>query len=247
MKGYGLEQVHIELLEALLDFDRVCRENEIEYSLICGTLLGAVRHKGFIPWDDDVDVVMFRSEFERFCEAYREQHGAKFVLDISQTWVPRVRKEKDAKTFVDIFILDSISENRFLASFKVFLLKALQGMMKRNVDYSGFGLVQRILLWGTGILGKFIPFYIKYNLYHRLAKGFMTGRGEQLHISNGAYALLAKTWPAEWFRSPVPCQFEGHSLKITGVADDVLSALYGTDYMQPPPEEQRIGVHLNTG
>ena len=62
-----LRQLHSIELEMLLEVDRICKENEINYTIIGGTLLGAVRHRGFIPWDDDADIAMLRPEYEKFC------------------------------------------------------------------------------------------------------------------------------------------------------------------------------------
>ena len=61
-----LDEIHEELLEQLRDITKICDAHGIEYNLMCGTLLGAVRHKGFIPWDDDVDLLMTREEFTKF-------------------------------------------------------------------------------------------------------------------------------------------------------------------------------------
>ena len=64
MQELSLEKQKLIMLEILLDFDKVCRNNGIRYSLAYGTLLGAVRHQGFIPWDDDIDVIVFRADYE---------------------------------------------------------------------------------------------------------------------------------------------------------------------------------------
>ena len=66
MKRLTLDEMHEALLGILSEFDRVCREHDLKYTLAAGTLLGAIRHKGFIPWDDDVDVYMPRPEYEKF-------------------------------------------------------------------------------------------------------------------------------------------------------------------------------------
>ena len=66
MRECGTEDIKRISLEILMEFDRVCRENGLVYSIAYGTLLGAVRHRGFIPWDDDIDVIMPRQDFEKF-------------------------------------------------------------------------------------------------------------------------------------------------------------------------------------
>lgn len=71
-KSYGNELLHKVLLSGMKDIDKICRQNNIKYYLYAGTLLGAVVHKGFIPWDDDVDIVMFRWDYDKFEKIKRE-------------------------------------------------------------------------------------------------------------------------------------------------------------------------------
>lgn len=78
MANLTLRQLQLALLDILIEVDAFCRKNNITYSLTYGTLLGAVRHKGFIPWDDDLDIMMPRKDFERFLELYPKE-GARFT------------------------------------------------------------------------------------------------------------------------------------------------------------------------
>ena len=80
-----LRKLQLTELEMLVEFDRICRKNNIHYILGYGTLLGAVRHNGFIPWDDDVDVFLMRDEYNKFCEACKtDLNTEKFFL---QNWI----------------------------------------------------------------------------------------------------------------------------------------------------------------
>ena len=72
-KKLSLDEIHAELLEQLRDITAVCKKHNISYNMMCGSLLGAVRHKGFIPWDDDVDLLMTREEFQKFREIYPKE------------------------------------------------------------------------------------------------------------------------------------------------------------------------------
>ena len=80
-----LDEIHEELLCQLRDIKAICDAHGIEYNLMCGTLLGAVRHKGFIPWDDDVDLLMTREEFTKFRQVYPKECDSRFELTYLDT------------------------------------------------------------------------------------------------------------------------------------------------------------------
>ena len=105
-----IDVIHTELMGQLHDIVKVCNAHDIPYNLMCGTLLGAVRHKGFIPWDDDVDLLMTRDAFARFEQFYPSECDEKYLLTYLNTWTPRVMSKNPqvADAFTDFFILDQI-------------------------------------------------------------------------------------------------------------------------------------------
>ena len=151
-----LNAIHAELIEQLKDITGVCERHGIRYNMMCGSLLGTVRHHGFIPWDDDVDLLITREEFTRFREVYPKECDPRFELTYLNTWTPRVmnRDPEKAAAFTDLFILDHVPPEGFRRKWWFLRLHLLQGMLKRNTDYSRFGLKNRIFKVIVFIDGK---------------------------------------------------------------------------------------------
>lgn len=238
---YGLQAVHAELYDVLADAVRVLEDNNLPYSAMCGTLLGAVRHQAIIPWDDDVDLVLPRESYDRFEALYPSQCGLGYTLDLSDTWVPRVRKVGGA-AFVDLFVLDPLPAGRLSRAWKLLRLQGLQGMLKAKPDYRRFSLGKRILLWGTHVMG--LPFHRESLLraYRRIAR---SGGGSQIHMSDGAFSLLSMAFDPETFTQLIRVPFGPLAVRIPRDAGNVLIQLYGDRYMTPPPEAERKPLHLD--
>lgn len=134
-----LRRLQLTLADMLKVFDGFCREHDIKYVLACGTLLGAVRHQGFIPWDDDIDLIMLPEEFEKF-NAVRHLLPAPFVakdlpgsgitkvLDLSRTLDSKDDLEGFHHPFLDIFPLRRATPGDVRLSF-------MRGKMKRRHDF----------------------------------------------------------------------------------------------------------------
>ena len=244
-KKLSLPEIHEELLCQLRDIVAVCERHGIEYNLMCGTLLGAVRHKGFIPWDDDVDLLMTREEFTRFRQVYPQECDARFELTYLDTWTPRVmnRDPEKAAAFTDFFILDPVPPQGIKRKLWFLTLHLLQGMLKRNVDYSRFNWKQKILLFGTHVLG--LPFSVetKTRWYEQVST--MVKSGDDLCMSNGAFELMMHIWHPEQFAEKMTVPFEDVPCLIPAKHDEVLTILFGPDYMTPPPENERVAKHLD--
>ncbi len=244
-KDLTLEEIHEELLEQLRDITAVCDRHGIEYNLMCGTLLGAVRHQGFIPWDDDVDLLLTREEFNKLRRVYPEECDPRFELTYLDTWTPRVmnRNPEKAAAFTDLFILDILPPTGWRRKIRLLHLHLLQGMMKKNVDYSRFGLKNRILLRATHILGLPFSYQWKAKRYEQVSTKEKSGN--DLHMSNGAFELMTHVWHPEQFAEKIRVPFEGIDCLIPAKYDEVLTILFGPDYMTPPPPEERVAKHLD--
>ena len=240
-----LDQIHAELLEQLRDITEVCRRHGIEYNMMCGTLLGAVRHKGFIPWDDDVDLLMTREEFQRFREVYPKECDPRFELTYLNTWTPRVmnRDPEKAAAWTDLFILDHVPPEGLGRKWWFLRLHLLQGMLKHDVDYSRFSLKNRLLLRATHLMG--LPFSTSWKTRRYEKVSMQCTSGNDLCMSNGAFELMMQIWHPEQFEEKITVPFEHLECLIPKRYDEVLTILFGPDYMTPPPVEERVAKHLD--
>lgn len=246
--SHGLKTLHCELLEILDDIDRVCRRNDIKYSLYAGTLIGAMRHQGSIPWDDDADVVFERTEFDRFLRVYRQEKRQEYSLEWVQ-WVPRVVKElpgtgvqRTRRFVVDVFVMDSVPDGLAARGLKLLMVRALQGMLKDEIEWSQHGLVGKILSVATYALGRCFSKDRKLALYDKVSRW-----GDQSHtafvsVYNGSFHDVGRLFPREVVSGYIDVEFEGRTFMSMCGYNSCLTALYG-DYMTPPPASQRQPVH----
>ena len=245
-------RAHQKALYSLLEeFDRVCKVLQIPYVLFAGTLLGAVRHEGFIPWDDDLDVMMFRRDYERLLrEADSVLNKERFFLqkEFSEHWPMFFSKlrlngttclekyhPKDENThqgvYIDIFPCDNCRKTelgrkiQFFSS-KVVIAKALD---KRGYDTDSKA--KRLFMAACRCLpGK--PFL-------NLAK---SGRQNSDYVHGflaAAHGYQKSLFQRKWFEGEAYGTFEGGHYPIPGDYDALLKDLYG-DYMRLPPEEERV-------
>ncbi len=240
------------MLEMLKDFDAVCRKHGIEYQLFAGTALGAVRHGGFIPWDDDVDVILLRSEYERFFEeCASELDSEKYYVqrEFGEHWPMQFSKlrrnntaciekyhPKDKKihqgVYIDIFPCDNLSDNHIIrlmqfAASKIIIAKALyaRGYETRNIAKKVFMQLCRPI--STAAL-------------HRFCIRKKDGSSATVHSFFAAAKRYGKNiYPREWMTKTVQLNFEDDAFPVSEYYDSLLTTLYG-DYNTPPRPEERI-------
>lgn len=241
---YGMRDVQRVLLDMMLEIDRVCRENGIEYSLLGGTMLGAVRDGGFIPWDDDLDLVFTGEALRRFMELF-PRCSSRYTVTDQDTWVCRVVPREPIngqRPFVDLFHFEPISASPAAQKAKVLLLQLMQGMLKEGADLSRFSARDRALLRITHALGRLLSKRRKLRIYRWIGSHVARGDGSLLHISDEQFSCLGLTYPAEYARDYQDYPFEGHMLRMCVNYHPMLVIHYG-DYMTPPPESERVSRH----
>lgn len=250
-EGATLQEHQKALLVLLREFDRVCKALDIAYVLFAGTLLGAVRHHGFIPWDDDVDVLMRREDYERFLkEAPSVLDRDRFFLqkEFSDHWPMFFSKLRLNGTtclekfhpkdplihqgvYMDIFPCDSGAKSKlgrriqFYAS-KVVIAKSLY---KRGYDTDSG---KKKLVMTLCRLLPMAPFL-------KLTKGGKKDTGIVHSFLGAASGYDKNIYPSSYFTHRVEASFEGGSYPISRDYDQLLSILYG-DYMRLPPPEERV-------
>ncbi len=250
-----LRNVQLTELEMLQEVDRICRKNNIRYVIIAGTLLGAVRHGGFIPWDDDADIGMLREEYEKFrlaCERDLD-HERFYFQDHRNTpgyrWGYGKLRRKDTLflrehqehmpyeqgVFIDIFPLDQVPENRVLRT-----LKNFECFCVRKILWSEVGkIADRNTVKRTvyGLLSR-VPEESVLHYYDRMVRRAGKRDSSMVRIllfptPNRQYMYLKK-----WYAEPAETVFEGYAFAGIAAYDEYLSFKYG-DYMTLPPEGKR--------
>ncbi|MBR6979099.1 MAG: LicD family protein [Prevotella sp.] len=240
---YGTLAVQRKLLVLMKKFDALCQQEGIAYTVSSGTLLGTVRHKGFIPWDDDLDVWLSRKSYEQLL-ACLPTNGMSVERNTEQAlWIDRLRLEDDANATMDLFILDNLPDNLLAAKLKVLMLKVLQGMMKRRPDYSGYSFVNKVLVFSTYNMGRLFSRNRKMSWYHGVSKWGNDKDTKYKILVNDRYSGLTIKYPKRIVASFVRLPFENIEVSALVGWDEYLTMIYG-DYMTPPRQEERSPLHI---
>lgn len=251
-------------LQCLLELDRVCKENGIAYFLGGGTLLGAAREQGFIPWDDDVDVMMTRENFDRFSALAPEKVGAAFFFQNSRTdpayhspfaklrlrgtvymtefssRFPQMHNE----VFIDIFAHDAAPRGRALLKVQIYLTLLARSMVFHKWDETPlqfYGKLKAVCAVMSGVMR-----HSSIDTLQRMEHAVMTAWNHRdtgfLYDSMGEH-LRHGSFPAQWLQEQTMLSFEGHLFPAPAEYAAYLRFSYGTDFMQWPTPSQRCGKH----
>lgn len=250
-----LRQLQMIELEMLVEVDRICKKCGIQYNIIAGTLLGAVRHGGFIPWDDDADVAMLRPEYEKFRKACKTE------LDITRFYFQDHRNTRGYRwgygklrrkntlflrenqehmpykqgVFIDIFPLDGVPDNYLLRSLQNFHCYCV-----RKVLWSPVGQFAAPNTWKKawfGVLSK-IPAQAVFRHYHRMIHKSNLKQTKMVRILMFPTPNKAFGYYRKWYEERAPITFEGKIFDGIKNYDEYLSFKFG-NYMELPPEGGR--------
>lgn len=264
IKGREFRRMQLIQRDMIKELDRVCRRNGIRYSIFCGTLLGAVRHKGYIPWDDDADIAMLREDYERFKRVadqldpeicFFQDHetdseyrwGYAKLRRTGTTFIRAGQEHVKCKTgvFIDIFPLDDVPRGLVSQMVQDFYCFCLRKILWSEVGrYSETSALKR--LWFR-LISWIKPDFV-FRLYKRMEK---KSRNDSVNrVRTLTFPAFGKLYrknplreryglPKEWFTKLREYEFEGLKLLGTENYDGILTYTYG-DYMTLPPEEERV-------
>lgn len=245
---YGTLEVQKALMILLQRFDELCQSEGIKYSLDSGSLLGAVRHKGFIPWDDDLDVILDRENYNNLLRVI-DKAPSLMVERITGNalWVDRIRLQgKTINGFaptLDIFILDNVPEIKWKALFKKYTIFMLQGMLKPHLSLKKGTLTMKTCSLVTYLMGLLFPRKVKYKWYNMASQWWDKDKCTYGSCYNYTFKGIGKLFPTDALKRIIRVPFENIEVPIMEDYDVILSSIYG-DYMTPPKEMERIPKHM---
>ena len=256
-----------KILSILKEFISICEENNLTYYALGGTLLGAVRHKGFIPWDDDIDIGMPREDYEKFKKVapdflpnnykFLSEDTANYkkafsvIRDDSTKIIMNYSKEELVESlWIDIFPLDGMPaapfkrkrhEYRYLYRRMMVQLSQFNSLVNQKKENRP--LVEKVIIAFANIvkIEKILSFDWAQKKYIKTIKRYSFDE-EFSGNYTGAYKLR-EIVPSDYFGTPVLLKFEGIALSCPCRYKEYLTVIYGENYMQLPPEEKRVQHH----
>lgn len=243
------------LLELLIEFDRVCRKNNIRYILFAGSALGAVRHKGFIPWDDDLDVALLREDYDKLMSVDPVEWNSAYYMqrEYSEHWpihFSKLRKNnttclekyhpKDNEThqgiYIDIFPIDNASNNPFIRKIQFYASKIVQARSFWKRGYETASIIKKVVM----LLSCALPL----KLFRKIVTLRSNKTSRYVHSFLGGSIKYQKgVFDRKWITNTESVPFEAVTVPVSSYYHDLLTLQYG-DYMaMPSADERKCKVH----
>ncbi len=255
-----LKKIHDLELMILKDFIKICDEHNLTYYMYAGSLLGTIRHNGFIPWDDDLDVIMFREDYERFKKIFLSSTNDKYELLTNETekeyfylfskfmlkgtkfeeeWISQLNFRIGIN--IDIFVLDDLADNKYKRFYQ----------LKKAFLYNRLLLVSKIKLNDLSFVSKLVS----HSLYHilnfckitphklnnrclKFLRKYSNNNSQQVFDISATAEEYPQIFNRNDFKEVKKVQFEDIQVNVPKNYDGILKSLYG-DYMELPPKEKR--------
>jgi len=247
-----LKKIQLDILKEVADY---CQENNICYFLGYGSLLGAIRHNGYIPWDDDIDIMMPRPDYDLFIKKFRSSTGnlvviapsnnKNYCLPYCKVYDKRTQihetqfKINEYGVNIDVFPLDGINDDKVL--WKITWLTKFMNTKKAVFKSDRTFIKKAIIAIGKLFLYPFSMHSILVKM-DKLAKETSYSKAEFITCSLSVTAKR-EICPKSYVQELIDWEFEQYTFKVPTEYDKYLTCLYG-DYKTLPPEEERVAHHV---
>lgn len=271
MRELSLQEIQQASLKILIEVDDICKRLGLKYFLMYGTLIGAIRHKGFIPWDDDLDIGMHRSDFSKLMSFFESEYTGNLKMCFRANTkgyaygIPRICNSKykyvsTTKTykykneefkdngmgvFIDVYPIDNYGSTQNEAEI---IQRRCRKANYLYAIYNDYKMTRKLY---------YVPIKAMISLYLHLKKGNNWGQridqevidivrkftsDDDKYIGVVTWSDVCKLYERKWFDKQIMVKFEGHLFPVPANYHEVLSVSYG-DYMVLPPEESRVPHH----
>ena len=254
-----LQLFQVKVMKRIHDF---CVENDITYYMICGTFLGAIRHRGFIPWDDDMDIALLRKDYDKLIELFPKKFNKEDLciqsyltdkhyypgharisiggsLKAQPSWAHF--KDYNMQMYIDIFPLDKVPAEEKLQLLQEKEIRKLESQIKAKV-YRIFSHDNKLTIFLKKVRGFIASIHSITYLQQRrdsIMKQYNDTSSDVVCSMASHYSYKKQSMPIELYGTPTLYQFEDEYFYGPEHADEYLSRIYGDNYMQLPPIEKR--------
>ena len=262
MKKISNEEHKKIMLDILKYFDKICRDNQINYSLIGGSLIGAIRHKGIIPWDDDIDVILDFNNYQKVIDILRNSNGNYKLLchKYDPNYYPPFPKLIDTRTFakeeqlldpienygiyIDIFCYNNTSNNEKKRKKHLKKIMLINSMLSRKkIQLKKYGIVQNFKRLCKNMISKIIG-YTKLNKLIEAENNKYNKEETEYVISNWPiYGYQKEIQNKKNIKKYIDVKFEDMTAMVFKEYDEILKTTFG-NYMKLPPENKRTSHGL---
>ena len=259
MKELSIKEIQAIQLKLMKIVHEICIDNNINYYLISGSCLGAVRHGGFIPWDDDIDIAMMRSDYERFISGFNTWFDTKkyflqnewtdkdFTLPLSriciqgtfldEPWAAHLKCNK--AMFMDIFPLDNVPDSITSRTYHEKAVKFFKTLFARKVYTTTNNNVLDCIKWSISKLLTIIPLSVLIKQRYKLHTKYNRESTSCISSLASKYGYKKHIMDRSIYGSPILLKFESEYFYFPEKYNEHLLNLFGPNYMQVPPVEKR--------
>ncbi len=258
-----LERIKRLEMDIIREIDRICKKHDIPYFLVGGSMLGAIRHKGFIPWDDDIDICMFRKDYEKFrrvCpqelsplmqyQSYKHEPDSHYIFDkirLKDTYFNTKFSNRfnniENGIFVDVLVYDKTSNSALGQKIHIKLIKIFRRLINvRWVNVARKGIHYRASKLFLPLM-RFVPYRFYHFCFERALQLFNFKKKSKYIIDGVGQNLERGAFPVSWFDEMVEVPYEDMMFKVPKEYDAYLRHWYGNRYMELLPISSRNSGH----